>query len=183
MSQRTFPTSGDHPHRPGRSPVGRRGWGLIQLLGALFAGSLVLGASVPLFLAAQREADIGMARAQMTATARELSARIKEDVRQATDVEAAAGGDELRLTQARVDQPAVRDRITYRRTAAGLVREVRPGDRARAAERSVYGRPLSTCRFTRQRQGVSAKLVFNGRVSGRTVRYTLECAATPRSAL
>jgi hypothetical protein len=161
----------------------KRGWGLIQMIGALFAGSLVLGACVPLLLAAQREADIGAVRARMTATARELSARINEDVRQASDVQVGAGGGELRLSLGRVSSPGIRDRVIYRRTEAGLVREVVPGDSGRPAERAVYGHPLSECRFAKEQQAVSARLLFGSRLRGRNVRYALDCVATPRSAL
>lgn len=167
---------------PNTTRAVRRGWGVVQLLGAIFAGTLVLGACVPLFMAAQREADVGMVRARMTTTAREISARLREDVRQATDVQVTGGGDGLQLTQTRV-ATGVRDRITYRRTAKGLVRDVTPGDGARPAERSVFTGALSQCRFARQQDAVSASLSFASRVNGRPVQYRLDCTATPRSAL
>jgi len=165
-----------------RPRAGHRGLGLLQLIGAIFAGTLVLGAVVPLFMAAQREADVAMVRARMTATAREISARLREDVRQATDVQVTAGGGGLQLTQARV-ATGVRDRIIYRRTPEGLVRDVTPGDGRRPAERSLFTGALSQCRFARQQHAVSAELSFASRVNGRPVHYRLDCTATPRSAL
>lgn len=170
--------------RPGRRTArARRAWGLLQMIGAIFAGSAVLSVTVPLFMAAQREAEVGAARARMTTEARELSGHIREDIRQASRVELAAGGTELRLVLTRASQPGVQDRITYRRTADGLQREVRPGDDARPAERRVYGPPLTQCQFVQDPGGVVARLSYVRRVSGRSVRYSLNCSAMPRSAL
>jgi hypothetical protein len=159
----------------------RRGWGLLQVLGGIFAGSLVLGVCVPLFIAGQREADLGSARARMTLEAREISNHFREDVRQASDVQVSGDGRALRLVHARPSQRGAHDVLSYQSTPAGLLREVRTG--GAIAERSLYAATLREVRFHRSGSSVTAQLDFGHEQYGRTVRYHLNCAATPRSSL
>jgi hypothetical protein len=164
------------------TPSRRRGWGLIHLIGGMFTSALVLGTCVPLYVGAQRQAEWGIHRARMTATAREVTAAVQADVRQASSIRI-MGGRELRLTLARASRPGVRDLVRYRQTEAGLIREVRPGAGDRPPERVMYGEPLVGARFTRQGKSVHAQLSFRRKLYGREIRMDLECSATPRSAL
>lgn len=170
-----------------RSRTGRgkrnRGWGLLQMIGGIFAGSLVLGVCVPLFLTAQRQADLSAAQAQMTLQARELSSHFREDVRQASAAEVAEEGRLLRLGLARAEPPNLPVQVTYRTTPGGVVREVRLAPHAVLTERSVYDRAAPGCRFRREGSQLTARLDFARELHGRSLRYYLECEATPRSSL
>ena len=75
----------------------RRGWGLLQTVGSMFAGSLVLGACVPLFITAQRQADLSSARARMTLQAREISSHFREDIRRASAVQSGPASARRRI--------------------------------------------------------------------------------------
>jgi len=168
------------PMRPGGEPR-RRGWGLLQTLGGMFAGSLVLGVCVPLFVTAQREADLGTARARMTLEAREISSHFREDVRQASAIQVSEDGRSLRLTHSRPDQPGVSGLVSYQVNRAGLLREVRT--EGATSERNVYAHSLRGARFNRAGRAVTARLDFSHEQYGRTLRYHLDCEATPRSSL
>lgn len=169
--------------RPAGERKARRGWGLLQMIGGLFAGSLVLGVCVPLFITAQRHADLGAARSRITLQAREVSSHFREDVRQAATVQIAGDGRLLRLVHFRPDQPNVRALVTYEVTPRGLLREVRLGRNGAATERNLYATDLTSCRFGQAGKGVTARLDFAHDEYGRTLRYHLDCEATPRSSL
>lgn len=157
----------------------RRGWGLLQMIGGIFAGSLVLGVCVPLFMAAQRHADRSAALARLTLQAREASSHFREDVRQASSTEIAEGGRLLRL----VSTNRARTEVVYQATVNGLVREVRSGPAGPVTERSLYDRGEAGCRFGREGDRVTARLEFVRVLDGRQLRYHLDCDATPRSSL
>jgi hypothetical protein len=158
------------------------------MIGGIFAGSLVLGVCVPLFLATQRQADLSAAQARITLQARELSSHFREDVRQASAAEVREEGRLLRLVLARPEQPNLPVQVTYRSTAGGLVREVHAAPHAalterRLTERRVYDRAAADCRFRREGSKLTAQLDFARELYGRSLRYHLECEATPRSSL
>lgn len=166
--------------RPDRRANLRRGWGLLQVVGGIFAGSLVLGVCVPLFLTAQRQADLSGAQARMHLQAREISGHFREDVRQASTVQVAANGQTLRLIRPSATQPALQTVVRYERSPQGLLREVQSSN-GETTERSVYTAALKEARFGRAGHTVTARLDFAHAQYGRTLEYHLDCAATPRS--
>ena len=149
----------------------RRGWSLVQLIGGFVVGGLVLSACVPLALSALHRAEARVARARMTALAREIGSRFREDVRGAASARVGAGGRELRL--ARGGSPA--GEVLYRLTPAGL-------SRASGGERSLYSSPLRAARFGKSGERVTARLELRGTVRGRELRYDLDLSAVPRRA-
>lgn len=160
--------------------VNRRGWTLLTLVTSFFVSALVLGTCVPLYLAGQREAEIGMRNARMREVGREISSHFREDVRQAGQVAVDTGGRGLRLALPRPGGGT--DRVLYQSGAEGLIREVLPGGSGRAAERAVYGTPLRSVRFRQSGPRVAAELDLGQEYRGRTLELRLECSAVPRSA-
>jgi len=161
----------------------RRGWGLLQTVGGLFAGSLVLSVCVPLFLTAQRQADLSSARARMTLQAREISNHFREDVRQASVIQISEDGRSLRLERVRPARPNERTSVNYQLTPKGLVREVRRVTRGEVTERRLYAAALTGARFGRSGRAVTARLDLSHEQYGRSLQYHLDCEATSRSSL
>ena len=167
------------------APRWRAGWGLIHTIAAIGLSAVTLSIAVPMFLAAQRQADLTARQAAVTAQAREVEAHFREDVRAATAVETAPNGNELDLTLTHPAQPEAKDHVTYRWTTAGLQRELRPGTPARSSERYLYGAPLAEARFRRAGKSVelSLQFVYAGPTRRNRRELRLLCSATPRSLL
>jgi hypothetical protein len=159
----------------------RRGVGLIHMIGGLFVGGLVLSLSVPLYLTAVRQADGGVLRSRMREQARQITSRIREDVRQAASLQLASDGSGVRLTLQRPN--GARDQISYEHSAQGLVRDVRPGDSGRTAEHDVWSTPLTGVTFSHSGPAVRAQLFFDQQINGRRAAFSTDCTAIPRSAL
>lgn len=160
----------------------RRGWTLLHLVGGMFVGSLVLGMVVPLYLTAQRNAESGMLRARMNTAARELGARFREDVRQASSVQVGNGGRTLSLVLPHPGTRGPATRVVYRAGSGGLVREARAGAGS-LAEVSEFAAPLAAWTFNRSGTGYGAHWSFRQPFRERELRLELDSFATPRSAL
>jgi hypothetical protein len=153
-----------------------RGIGLLELIGGMFVSALVLAIVVPLYVAAQRSADLGLARSRVSDTARRLTHQMREDVRQAAEVRVVDGGVGLTLDLRRNPRELVR----YRRAGTGLVRESHfAAGGGRAGQFDMYA-ALREVRFSRQGAGVRAQLFFEDRVRGRRIGLATECVAAPR---
>ncbi|HEU4753523.1 MAG TPA: hypothetical protein VFU47_10490, partial [Armatimonadota bacterium] len=59
----------------------------MQTVTSIFLTALIFGFCIPLYMAAQRQADAALVRARMAAVAREVAAHLREDIRQAARVE------------------------------------------------------------------------------------------------
>jgi hypothetical protein len=154
----------------------RRGTSLIGMIGAMFITGIVLSSGASLYHAAVRQADAATAQARMRTLAREITARLREDVRSGSGVRVAADG--AGLTLARSD-PNGRLAVSYRWSDGHLVREARQG--AELRERDTYSEPLTQAAFVPEQGGVRAALKFERAVARRTVHYETECFAAPRS--
>ena len=158
----------------------RRGEGLVHLIGGMFVGSLVLSLCVPLYFSAQRHADAGVARARMAEQARQLSSRLREDIRQSVSVQVLNHGTGLQLVRAHPD--GSRDLVRYVPAPGGLTRTYRPtGGNSRQPEDEVFRAPLALARFGRQGEAVRAQMFFEQRVGGRRLAFSADCLVAPRA--
>lgn len=158
----------------------RRGEGLVHLIGGMFVGSLVLSLCVPLYFSAQRHADAGVARARMAEQARQISSRLREDIRQSISVQVLNRGTGLQLVQAHPD--GSRDLVRYVPASGGLTRTYRPtGKNPRQPEDEVFRAPLALARFSRQGRAVRAQLFFEQSAGGRRLAFSTDCLAAPRT--
>lgn len=157
-----------------RDHLHRRGYTLLQTLTGMFVGSAVLGSTVPLYITAQRHADLEAVRSRALIQAREIGGQLRSDLRCAQTAEMGAGGQLIRLRQRRVDHPGVTDVITYRMAGGVLTRHLNPAGIGRAAERQTWSAPLREVQFERAGAGVRARLRFRAETASRPVSLEAE---------
>ena len=158
----------------------KRGFGLLQTITAIGVSATLLALCIPLFLEGPRQADYGLVRAGIDAEARELSSRLREDIRQAQSTAIADGGATLRIACVRVS--AAPGSVFYRRSARGWTRE-RPAPGGKPVERFEYEPPLERIQFQGRGREVRAVLSFSRHVHRRTLTQTLEVSAVPQKKL